>query len=339
MSDLVIGNKKMGGRIGYLDALRGLAILFVIEGHVRVFGMDIKSYDTLSALMLYSFYLPLFFFVSGYLAHKENLTKKDILRNGSKKFVFLVLPAISFSIGYNLLNHRDVLYPMYAGFGRYWFTITLFECFVIYYMILLVFKCEKARTTILIIIAIIGILALSYKSIFGPKLIDTNHLCKYFYFFTFGILSKKYNSTYTVFIKNEYVKAFSIITFFVLLFLIDYQIFPSPVFHLLRDVLLRVLGTLVIIILFASNASYFEGSGRAARILNEIGRKSLPIYLLQYFFLPDFSAFQDIITNMDQFTIHVIAALYTVFVTVVCYVFIIVLEQSKFVRTYLLGLK
>ena len=35
-----------------MDALRGLSILFVIEGHVRIFGMGIKSYDTMSALII-----------------------------------------------------------------------------------------------------------------------------------------------------------------------------------------------------------------------------------------------------------------------------------------------
>ncbi len=313
--------------------------MFVIEGHVRIFGMGIKSYDTLSALMLYTFYLPVFFFVSGYLAYKVRMSYNDIIRNCLKKFTYLVIPAVFFSILYNLYSHKNLLLPIFSGFGKYWFTITLFECFFIYYLIMLISKSERWRSFALIVISFLGIGVLSYTSSIGPKLLDTNHLCKYFYFFVFGIFARKYKIVFDEIVKNEVVKALTIIIFFVLLFLMDYQLLPGPVFHLIRDIILRVLGTSVIIMLFASNASVFEGTGIVARILNEIGKKSLPIYLLQYFFLPDFGAFLDIVNCMDQFTIHVLAALYTVLVTAICYVFIVVLEQSKFVRIYILGLK
>lgn len=58
-----------GGRINYLDSLKFLGILLVIEGHVWDFGMGIETYDSLSGLMLYSFNMPIFFFVSGFLAY------------------------------------------------------------------------------------------------------------------------------------------------------------------------------------------------------------------------------------------------------------------------------
>lgn len=68
-----------GGRIKYIDALRGFAILLVIEGHVRLFGMGIDSYDTMSALMLYSLDLPLFFFISGLLGFRPDLSVKETI--------------------------------------------------------------------------------------------------------------------------------------------------------------------------------------------------------------------------------------------------------------------
>lgn len=328
-----------GGRIGYLDALRGFAILFVIEGHVRIFGMGIKSYDTLSALMLYTFYLPVFFFVSGYLAYKVSLANREILQNGLKKFMYLLLPAVFFSIIYNLYSHKNLMSPIYMGFGKYWFTITLFECFFVYYLIMMVLKSERWRSVALIVISLMGIGVLSYTSSIGPKLLDANHLCKYFYFFVFGIFARQYQPVFDSIVKNEVAKAFTIISFFVLLFLMDYQLLPGPVFHLLRDVVLRVLGTAMVVMLFASHATFFEGSSRVARIFNEIGRISLPIYLLQYFFVPDFGYFQNQINGMDQFTVHIISAVYTILITATCYVFIMLLEQSKFVKKYILGLK
>ena len=330
------------GRICYIDALRGLAILLVIEGHVRIFGFGIKSYDTMSALMLYSLDLPLFFFISGLFAYRPNLSAKDTLNSIVKKFKFLVLPAIFFSVVSNFIKHQSVFNPLFFGFKKYWFTITLFECFLIYYVIQLLIPLRKRSKYIIIVLMIIAIAfvgLLSTTGSIGPKLIDTNHLFKYFYFFVFGMLACKYKHVFDIMVHNEYLRACCVIGFFMLLILLDYQIWPSPIFHLLRDVVLRVLGTLMIVILFVSHSAVFEKSGKLARLLVDIGKKSLPIYLLQYFFMPNFKMFPEFLDGVDQFTIHIIAAVYTVLIIMTCYAFLKVMEQSRFVRTYVLGLK
>ena len=73
------------GRISYLDALMCLGIILVIEGHVRQLGMGIKVYDTLPGMILYSFNMPLFFFVSGLLAYKSYIGIEDFFNNSSLK--------------------------------------------------------------------------------------------------------------------------------------------------------------------------------------------------------------------------------------------------------------
>lgn len=51
-----------GDRIAYLDALKCLGILMVIEGLVKLMGMGINdTYDNPSSLMMYSFNMPIFF--------------------------------------------------------------------------------------------------------------------------------------------------------------------------------------------------------------------------------------------------------------------------------------
>lgn len=76
-------------RIGYLDALKFLGIILVIEGHVWDFGMGIKTYDSVSGMMLYSFNMPIFFFVSGFLAYKDKQeSERELMCNIWKKFLF-----------------------------------------------------------------------------------------------------------------------------------------------------------------------------------------------------------------------------------------------------------
>lgn len=314
----------------------------MIEGHVRLFGMGINSYDTMSALMLYSLDLPLFFFISGLLAYRPSMSAKETVNSIIKKFKFLVLPAIAFSVVSNLIKHQNVFNPLIFGFKKYWFTITLFECFLIYYVIQLLIPQRKRNKYIMIVLLLISLAfvgLLSTTGSVGPRVIDTNHLFKYFYFFFFGMLANKYSYIYNRMVYNEYVKASCIIGFFTLLLLLDYQIWPSSVLHLLRDIVLRVLGTFMIVILFASHSAVFEKSSKLVRVLVDIGKRSLPIYLLQYFFMPDFKMFPALLSGADQFTIHVIAAVYTVLITLTCYAFIKVLEESKFVKIYILGLK
>ena len=89
-------------RIAYLDALKCLGILIVIDNHVRV-TMGFMPYDTLSAMMLKAVTMPLFFFVSGLLAYKQSMSIKDVWDNIRRKFVFLVIPALVFRVGTDLM--------------------------------------------------------------------------------------------------------------------------------------------------------------------------------------------------------------------------------------------
>ena len=57
-------DKKM--RLGYLDAMRGLAIVLVVMGHLMIrFG--ISGYENVLWTMVVGIHLPVFFFISGYL--------------------------------------------------------------------------------------------------------------------------------------------------------------------------------------------------------------------------------------------------------------------------------
>ena len=301
--------------------------------------MRIGSYDTLSSLMLYTFDLPLFFFISGFLAYKATMSISDIGKAIKKKFVLLVMPALAFSIAYNLLYHKDVLSPLYKGFGLYWFTISLFECFLIYYAVLLLVKNQTQRNVTLVLLSLVSIGLLSVFSEFGPGILDFNHLFKYFYFFVIGIFAKEYKSFYDKLIRSELFKGFSIVVFFVLLFIIDYEFWPNVVFRFTRDIVLRVLGTAVVVSFFVTHSSFFEKKNKINTVVGEIGKKSLAIYLLQYFFIPNFSAYPEWLHGLDQFNVHLVSGIYTIFITITCFIFIYLLEQSRFVKKYILGLK
>ena len=131
--------------------------MLVIEGHVWSIGMGIETYDTLSGLMLYAFNMPIFFFVSGLLAFKERQeNSRELLGNIWKKFLFLVIPAVVVKFFMDLLHQLNPLHVVSDGFGGYWFTITLFECFLLYYLVTLFVKNVKWRMAVLAVLAVAG---------------------------------------------------------------------------------------------------------------------------------------------------------------------------------------
>ena len=59
-------------RLGWLDALRGFTMILVVMNHVALksFGMQIRWSAALQFFLL--FRMPLFFFISGFLAYKAS---------------------------------------------------------------------------------------------------------------------------------------------------------------------------------------------------------------------------------------------------------------------------
>lgn len=324
-------------RIAYLDALKCLGILMVIDWHIRSLN-GFTPYESLSALMIYSFALPVFFFVSGFLAYKQSMSIKDVWDNIRKKFVFLVIPALVFCVGMDLMNQKKLFSFITGGMHGYWFTIVLFECFLVYYLITLVIKNEKWRIGILLAISVAGVGLLSLNKDFGPALFDIRRLTKYLQFFVIGTLAMKFRPRYESMMNNEIVKSVLILSFFIVLFLMAYDM-PSSLQHFLRDVVLRYLGTFAIVSFFACHADYFQQKSIVNSIINCIGQNSLAIYLLQYFFLPHFQPRPEWFNGLNMVTVHLMSMFYTVAITGLCLVFIKFFSNSEYIRKYVLGKK
>ena len=148
-----------------------------------------------------------------------------------------------------------------------------------------------------------------------------------------------YKPQFESLMHNDMAKTISILLFFVILILMGYDIKPTSFHHLLRDVVLRYLGTFVVISFFVCNAISFDKDNKINRIILSVGRKSLPIYLLQYFFIPHFVPIPEWMKELDKVNVHIISFSYTVLITSVCLLFITLLSNSNVVKKYVLGQK
>lgn len=118
----------MGKRIEYIDYAKGLAIVFVVFGHI-FFGNNKIS------IWIYSFHIPLFFIISGYLLNYNVKPLKDSI---IKKIKVLLIPYISFSILNIICNYALSNFDMKSikiniidtislgGIATLWFLFALF---------------------------------------------------------------------------------------------------------------------------------------------------------------------------------------------------------------------
>ena len=118
-------------RIEYIDAIKGFAILLVVMGHVLPWSFrDLDQALELGTPMLlwkiiYSFHMPLFIFISGWLFGMSKMqTLKNYFGKILKKTQQLLIPYIV----------CGVLVYLWRG-GKlftYWYLLTLFQLILIF---------------------------------------------------------------------------------------------------------------------------------------------------------------------------------------------------------------
>ena len=137
--------------------------------------------------------------------------------------------------------------------------------------------------------------------------------------------------------NNEILKALLLFSFFILLFLMTYEM-PPVIYHFLRDVVLRYLGTFAVISFFICHESNFQQESKVNSIIRLIGQNSLAIYLIHYFFLPYSRPRPEWFNELNMVTVHIVSMLYTIAIVALCLVFIKFLSHSEYIR-YVLGKK
>jgi fucose 4-O-acetylase-like acetyltransferase len=192
-----------------IDNLKGFAIIIVVLGHA--IQASFANFDSnLVFNYIYSFHMPLFMFLSGYV-----LYGKDI--NLLKRIKTLVIPFVSWGVlqfFINLLYGRSEQFLPYVAKLIYipdrglWFLWALFlnTC---YLKLILYFANHEVKYADLIVL-MAGYLLLERipTGAFGIGLVKW-----YFLFFSLGYLTPKY---WTGVLKNPYFRWISVILFIIL---------------------------------------------------------------------------------------------------------------------------
>ena len=202
----------MKKRIGWIDSLRGIAMFFVIFGHAFYRRNNkIRNY-------IYSFHMPLFFFISGLTTKRSDMTLLQFLKKKCKDlllpylalnvFVFIYKITLQMAFGmYSTLTLKTSVEFTIKGFSsaipciQSWFILALFVIDLMFFILTKLFKNDIFVT---IAVIIIFVLAYMYKQTGETYLqywhIDTAMFGLLFYYL--GYVLMKYYHKIEKFISN-----------------------------------------------------------------------------------------------------------------------------------------
>lgn len=337
-------------RINYIDALRGFTMFLVVFGHVMHYSFNLGGYETIIGSIFLTFRMPLFFFVAGLFTYKSvsDWNAHFYLQNIKKKFLIQIIPTIFFFSLYVFCKGGNPVAALKYGFDGYWFTIVLFEMFAIYYTISLVCKYIKTPKTvdyIMILCSIVGMIVLIFFRGDGRlwNILCLENLVKYFQFFTLGILCKKYFNRFINIVKNEYFKTTIILVFIICLVLYfnDSFKYSYPLMYKgIHDILIRYAGVILVYMIFYHYQDFFNKETTFNKTLLLVGRRTLDIYLLHYFFIPDLSFLKDILAPSNMMLVQfTLASIISIIIIMICLLLSSTIRISDTLGSYLLGAK
>ena len=300
-------------RLEWLDALRGFTMIMVVANHVAGmgFGEEWKHSSAIPFLVL--FRMPLFFFVSGFLAYKVSQVWN--LRNlGSlvgKKLRVQIIPTVVFFFLAAAILNKNFLTAVETNFhspmkGGYWFTIALLYMFLIYYLFSYVESKLKVRSWIPITLLFI-ISLLFYETNYQPKyfswaagykgaktdlfyfLQDSSlvQVLLYFPFFLYGNIFHRYWDKAQRLMDSKWF--FPLLILIVILATLDALKWRTlRMTWAIIPLTMARFGLLTIVFMyFRHYKQYFTKLSPIGASLQYIGRRTLDIYLIHFLFMPD----------------------------------------------------
>jgi len=211
----------MKDRVIYIDRLKGYAILLVVVGHIIQLHTKDSTTNPLFEI-IYSFHMPFFFFLCGYIADKTTSIKfkTDYWLFIKKKSMSLLIPFFIWPLIINnyflnnsyYSNFTDIVIKQLGPTPSLWFLITLYKImiiFSIFYIISNKWKKSIYKDLILLIIIFIPLFLISLNNfIYFNFLLYTS-------FFFFGIFLSKHIVLDRI-INNKWVFLVTTILFFLL---------------------------------------------------------------------------------------------------------------------------
>lgn len=343
-------NQTLTKRLRYIDAMRGLAILLVVLSHVTnaylKMPIENKSFAGIYYMMT-MFRMPLFFFVSGFFAFRmaEKWTFPTVKRVMTKKFQAQIVGLTVFCFIYGVCI-RGWKFRFLWTSNPYWFTISLFEMFILYLLTALIVRKTGKNCPLYILLALSWIAPFVFNYYTdGVKLskwivgFQTWHTLNYFPYFMLGIFARRFETFTWKIVDNQYFKALMILSFFGLVLFYGCQHKYSLEWDFVMTAM-RFSGLMTLLVSFRTYRDWFDKGTAVSNAMSFVGSRTLDIYYLHYFFIPDLSFMKGFLTTGTGNSILAmltIGLLISLFVVGLCLIVSAILRTSPFLASWLFG--
>lgn len=349
-------------RIEYIDALRGLTMILVVFSHVELFSFHVDKPTFINQLFI-SFRMPLFFFVSGFIAYKANIVWniQTWWQMSKKKLLVQLVPTFIFGLIFTYAYYGADFHTFISVTGKlgYWFTIVLLEIFLIVYTTNTILYSPFPNThRKRIIIALIVLSVLFYLLKFALKIsaplneigniLSLHYTFNYFQYFTFGYICSMHRKDFHKLLQNKYTTT-TIIIIYTLLFCTRWYYISThisdsiDIWKMLDTLIEAAMGYFGILIVYNTFRTYqdnFSCNTFIGSSLQRIGKRTLDIYLLQGFLIPYLPPLGSIFNDSRNLVIELTIGLtISIIIIIVCMGISNILRTSPILAKYLFGTK
>ena len=344
----------MRQRLPYFDILKGIAIFTVVMGHVLT--MCVREIDR-AALFKFigEIHMPLFFFISGWFTMRTGGDGHIVCPGLARRFFQLLVPMVVMSslwIWY--FPHSGLQSPLDSTPGGlwhdewkngYWFTLTLLEIILIYRLIVPVLnRCRGLWASAAVCLAVWAT-AVTLTMVLPAEFLGLTSFrltALFFPVFAAGALASRHKETFGRFSSKGTTVTIAMIAGALLLYFIcwPWEFAPltdGPAGQVIVLVAHSVFHILLAITAIAVARNWTDTA--VTRPWQYMGRKSLAIYLMHYFFLFPMGICRDTLVSLGMgFTpLFVFAAVCAACIIAVTLMVEYILSKSPFLSTVLTG--
>ena len=350
-------NRETTKRLSWLDALRGFTMILVVAYHVAQVSFHETEKTSAALPFLVLMRMPLFFFVSGFLAYKASFTWTipNALKLTWKKLKVQVIPALVFMGLFVIFKMKGDIADNFMRLlasptkGGYWFTWVLLQMFIIYYVCCYVGKSLSLKKGVLLF-AGWAASVLAYETLYLPKVFTYHEdtffaysslvqTIRYMQFFLLGNIVRRY--------WHQAERLFDTSWFFPLVVTLA-VVCCADIFqlHTLKKVWVNLPRTtamyallLIVVMFFRHYQAWFEEGKRTGRFLSFIGTRTLDIYLLHFLLLPKMPQVGAWLNaNQPNFLLSIVLSVSVALVVIAfCLLASQLLRVSPFLQLYLFG--
>jgi len=291
---------------GWVNYAKGIGIILVVYGHVMrgLYNAGLLSNALLFNFLdkvIYSFHMPLFFFISG-LFFVQSIERRGVVGLVNSKIKTIAYPyflwiVIQFLVSYlfNGLTNTDVkLESLYSIFWRpfdhFWFLYALFLVFSVYSLI------YKVNNSVIFILSL-SFLAYFFKGYLYVPWGIFNSVFTFGIYFCLGMLFNKY-----FLMPNDFSKIF-LIAISLVFFFMQWYFFGFLELGYVSSYVTLILASVSIFFIVTFSGFLFDVN---LKFVQYLGLYSLEIYLLHIIFSSGFRIVLQAFFHVDLEVVHIV---------------------------------